>query len=74
MAGRSSAILSASGMVPEGSDKINIFVITGNSISKQFFITEVGKGPRLHDLSADFSVYSLNWKPSSGRSQENEML
>ena len=30
MAGRSSAILNASGMVPEESDKINIFVITGN--------------------------------------------
>ena len=27
-------------MVPEESDKLTTFVITGNSISKQFFITE----------------------------------
>jgi len=58
MAGSSSAILRASGMVPEEGDKLNIFVITGNSISKQFFITEAGKGSRLHGLGADFSVYS----------------
>ena len=46
-------------MVPEESDKLTIFVITGNSISKQFFITEAGKGSRSHELSGDYRVYSL---------------
>ena len=42
-------------MVPAESDKRHF----GKSISKQFFITEAGKGSRSHELSADFRVNSL---------------
>ena len=44
-------------MVPEESDKKKKHF--DSSISKQFFITEAGKGSRSHDLSADFRVNSL---------------
>ena len=46
-------------MVLEERNELTIFVITGKDISKQFFITEAGKGSRLHDLSTDFQIHSF---------------
>ena len=53
-AGTSSATLSVSGIVPVESDGFTMLVIVGNSVLRQFFISEAGRGSKLHDFFADF--------------------
>ena len=49
-AGTSSATLSVSGIVPVESDRFTMLVIVGNSMSRQFFISEAGRGSKLNRL------------------------